>query len=162
MYQFERSILLERQREGSALAKAKGKFTGRKATIDTQRILDTLNAGNSIRKTAELCGVSMSSVQRAKKAAWSRLEKIQNHKLDKTEDLEMNAGYIKLLLDDSEVAAFVEDFNKLKGWGRLALRREFDWYRDACGGVGERPSKLRRDMERIWDPIGNVGERPSL
>ena len=69
VYQFERSILLERQREGIALAKAKGKFTGRKATIDTQRILDTLKAGNSIRKTAELCGVSMSSVQRAKKAA---------------------------------------------------------------------------------------------
>ena len=68
VYEFERTIMLERQREGIALAKAQGKFTGRKATIDTQKILETLAAGNSISKTAEICGVSMSSVQRAKKA----------------------------------------------------------------------------------------------
>ena len=69
VYEFERTIMLERQREGIALAKAQGKFTGRKATIDTQKILETLAVGNSISKTAELCGVSMSSVQRAKRAA---------------------------------------------------------------------------------------------
>lgn len=67
VYQFERSILLERQREGIALAKEQGKFTGRKATIDNQKVLEILKAGNSISKTAEICGVSMSSVQRAKK-----------------------------------------------------------------------------------------------
>jgi len=69
VYEFERTIMLERQREGIALAKAQGKFTGRKATIDNQKILETLAAGNSISKTADICGVSMSSVQRAKKAA---------------------------------------------------------------------------------------------
>ena len=68
VYQFERTIMLERQREGIEIAKA-GKFTGRKATIDNQKILETLKAGNSISKTAEICGVSKSSVQRAKKAA---------------------------------------------------------------------------------------------
>lgn len=69
VYQFERSILLERQREGIEIAKKAGKFTGRPASIDNQKILDTLKAGNSISKTAEICGVSKSSVQRAKKAA---------------------------------------------------------------------------------------------
>lgn len=71
VYQFERSILLERQKEGIAIAKKMGKFTGRKATIDNQKILETLAAGNSISKTAEICGVSMSSVQRAKNAVGS-------------------------------------------------------------------------------------------
>jgi DNA invertase Pin-like site-specific DNA recombinase len=69
VYQFERSILLERQREGIEIAKKAGKFTGRPPSIDNQKILDTLKAGNSINKTAEICGVSKSSVQRAKKAA---------------------------------------------------------------------------------------------
>lgn len=67
VYQFERSILLERQREGIAVAKKLGKFTGRPPTIDKQKILDTLKEGNSIRKTAEICGVSFSTVQRAKR-----------------------------------------------------------------------------------------------
>ena len=69
VYQFERSILLERQREGIAAAKKLGKFTGRPPTIDKQKILDTLKEGNSIRKTAEICGVSFSTVQRAKRNA---------------------------------------------------------------------------------------------
>ena len=60
---------MERQREGIALARKQGKFTGRKATIDNQKILETLKAGNSISKTADICGVCMSSVRRAKKAA---------------------------------------------------------------------------------------------
>ena len=69
VYQFERSILLERQREGIAIAKKAGKFTGRPATVDTQAIIDALKVGNSISKTAALCGVSKSTVQRAKKDA---------------------------------------------------------------------------------------------
>jgi len=69
VYQFERSILLERQREGIAIAKKLGKFTGRPATIDKKNILNALNQGYSISKTAELCRVSMSTVQRAKKEA---------------------------------------------------------------------------------------------
>lgn len=69
VYQFERSILLERQREGIAIAKKLGKFTGRPATIDKKCILSALNQGYSISKTAELCRVSMSTVQRTKKEA---------------------------------------------------------------------------------------------
>lgn len=67
-YQFERSIMLERQREGIALAKAKGKYKGRRKTIDDDEIRKMLADGNSIRMTATMLGVSMSSVQRAKKA----------------------------------------------------------------------------------------------
>ncbi len=37
--QFERELMLERQREGIARAKALGKYKGRKPTIDRERIL---------------------------------------------------------------------------------------------------------------------------
>ena len=67
VYQFERSIMLERQREGIAIAKTKGKYKGRPPKIDFEEIKRVLNLGNSISKTAEILGVSMSSVQRAKK-----------------------------------------------------------------------------------------------
>lgn len=67
VYQFERSILLERQREGIALAKQAGKCKGRPKKIDNHEIRRILAEGNSISKTAELLGVSMSSVQRAKR-----------------------------------------------------------------------------------------------
>ena len=70
VYQFERSILLERQREGIAVAKLAGKYKGRPKTIDNHEIRRILAEGNSISKTAELLGVSMSSVQRAKREAW--------------------------------------------------------------------------------------------
>ena len=69
VYQFERSIMLERQREGIAKAKAAGKFKGRPATLDTDAILESLAAGVSVRKTAQALGVSVSSVQRAKAAS---------------------------------------------------------------------------------------------
>lgn len=69
VYQFERSIMLERQREGIAVAKAAGKYTGRPAKIDLGEIRQVLAEGNSIRKTAEKLGVSMSTVQRAKREA---------------------------------------------------------------------------------------------
>ena len=69
VYQFERSILLRRQREGIALAKQAGKYKGRPKIIDNQEIRRILAEGNSISKTANLLGVSMSSVQRAKREA---------------------------------------------------------------------------------------------
>ena len=69
VYAFERQILLERQREGVQIAKQAGKYTGRKKSIDTGEILKTLESGLSMRKTAEELGISLSSVQRAKKAA---------------------------------------------------------------------------------------------
>jgi DNA invertase Pin-like site-specific DNA recombinase len=68
VYQFERSIMLERQREGIAKAKAAGKFKGRPATLDTDAIIESLDSGVSIRKTAAALGVSVSSVARAAKA----------------------------------------------------------------------------------------------
>ena len=70
VYQFERSIMLERQREGIAVAKAAGKFKGRPKSIDNHEIRRILAQGNSISRTANLLGVSMSSVQRAKREAW--------------------------------------------------------------------------------------------
>ncbi|WP_368599945.1 recombinase family protein [Vibrio cyclitrophicus] len=66
VYQFERQMLLERQAEGIAKAKLAGKYKGRVATIDKQAILDCLENGLSIRKTALKLGVGVSTVQRAK------------------------------------------------------------------------------------------------
>ena len=70
VYQFERAIMKERQREGIALAKQAGKYKGRPKKIDNHEIRRILAEGNSISKTANLLGVSMSSVQRAKREAW--------------------------------------------------------------------------------------------
>lgn len=67
VYQFEREIMRERQREGIAAAKAKGKFTGRKKTINDDEIIRLVNKGISIRGVASALGISMSSVQRAKR-----------------------------------------------------------------------------------------------
>ena len=69
VYQFERAIMKERQREGIAVARAAGKFKGRPKSIDNHEIRRILAEGNSISKTADLLGVSMSSVQRAKREA---------------------------------------------------------------------------------------------
>ena len=69
VYQFERRILLERQREGIEIAKRAGKYQGRQKSIDDGGILEMLQGGVSMRKTASALGVSLSSVQRAKKAA---------------------------------------------------------------------------------------------
>ena len=66
VYQFERSMLKERQREGIAKAKLKGVYKGRPASIDAGAIMASLNAGVSMRKTAKACGVSLSTVQRVK------------------------------------------------------------------------------------------------
>lgn len=67
VYQFERSILLERQREGIAIAKSKGKYKGRQRSIDREAILGLLDEGVSFRKTAQKLGVSLATVYRAKK-----------------------------------------------------------------------------------------------
>ena len=69
VYSFERRILLERQREGIEIAKRAGKYSGRKKTINDEAILELLECGMSMRKTAKELGVSLSSVQRAKKIA---------------------------------------------------------------------------------------------
>lgn len=66
VYQFERSMLLERQREGIQKAKEKGLYKGRPQQIDREKVLELLAGGMSIRKTAVELGVSVSTVQRVK------------------------------------------------------------------------------------------------
>lgn len=53
--QFERALIRERQREGIAIAKAKGAYRGRKPTLDPER-------------RAELCALAAAGVPRAKLA----------------------------------------------------------------------------------------------
>ncbi len=66
VYQFERSMMLERQREGIAKAKAAGRYKGGKPRVDSKAIMDALNAGMSIRAAAEHLNVGVSTVQRVK------------------------------------------------------------------------------------------------
>lgn len=65
--EFEREIIKERQAEGIAKAKAKGKYKGRKPDIDKHERIRILRheEGMSLRKIAEAVGCSLSSVQRA-------------------------------------------------------------------------------------------------
>lgn len=69
VYQFERSMMLERQREGIAKAKSKGKYKGRKPTVDKGAILELLAEGNSMRKVATMTETSLSTVTRVKAGA---------------------------------------------------------------------------------------------
>lgn len=67
VYEFEREMLLERQREGIEKAKAAGKFKGRKRSVDRQKVIDALNSGLSIRKVASELSIAPSTVQLIKK-----------------------------------------------------------------------------------------------
>lgn len=63
--QFERALILERQKEGIAIAKAKGVYTGRKASLDAAQVaeLKTLvAAGVAKTKIAAQLGVSRATV----------------------------------------------------------------------------------------------------
>lgn len=66
VYQFERSMLLERQREGIKKAKEAGKYKGRPKQVDRVKVRKLLDAGTSIRKTAAELGIAISTVQRVK------------------------------------------------------------------------------------------------
>jgi len=66
VYQFERSMMLERQREGIQQAKAAGKYKGGKPRVDIEAIKTALDSGLSIRKAAETLGVGISTIQRVK------------------------------------------------------------------------------------------------
>lgn len=79
--EMERETMLERQREGIAIAKAKGKYKGRvRGTVQTKmeflskypQVIKFLKQEHSIRNSAKLAGVSPSTVQKVKEA----LEKI--------------------------------------------------------------------------------------
>lgn len=66
--EFEREIMLERQREGILKAKAAGKYKGRKPTAraKAQQVLHLLRQGATELQVAEQVGISRSSVQRIK------------------------------------------------------------------------------------------------
>lgn len=66
VYEFERSMALERQREGIAIAKQQGRYRGAKKRVNDDAIIAELKKGTSIRMTAKLMGVAPSTVQRAK------------------------------------------------------------------------------------------------
>jgi DNA invertase Pin-like site-specific DNA recombinase len=66
VYQFEREMMLERQREGIAKAKLAGKYKGKPNTINRQSVWDLLDQELSIRKVAVELGISPVSVQKIK------------------------------------------------------------------------------------------------
>lgn len=66
--QFERAIIKERQAEGIAKAKAKGKYQGRRADKDKHERLRQLRAeGKSLNEIATMTECSLSTVKRAVK-----------------------------------------------------------------------------------------------
>ena len=64
--EFERSIMLERQREGIAKAKAEGKYRGRKPTAQakSEEVLAMRAAGSSVPEIVTALGLSRASVFR--------------------------------------------------------------------------------------------------
>ncbi|ACK46316.1 Resolvase domain protein [Shewanella baltica OS223] len=68
VYQFEREMMLERQREGIAKAKSVGKYKGRSLSVSTTEIIERLRQGMSIRKIASELGISTTTVQKIKKS----------------------------------------------------------------------------------------------
>jgi DNA invertase Pin-like site-specific DNA recombinase len=69
--QFEREVMLERQREGVAKAKAEGKYKGRKPTAraKSDQILQLDRQGLSREGIAKQVGVGVASIYRIMKAA---------------------------------------------------------------------------------------------
>ena len=69
--QFEREMMLERQREGIAKAKAEGKYKGRKPTarVQSAKVLELREDGVSVKQITEQLGISRASVYRIFSAA---------------------------------------------------------------------------------------------
>lgn len=74
--EMERESILERQREGIALAKLKGIYKGRvlgskESEVDFlakyKEVVKSLKKGNSVRDTAKICKVSTGTVQKVKR-----------------------------------------------------------------------------------------------
>jgi DNA invertase Pin-like site-specific DNA recombinase len=65
--QFEREMMLERQREGIAKAKAEGKYKGRKPTARAKapEAISMFNEGKRVSEIAKALGVARASVYRA-------------------------------------------------------------------------------------------------
>lgn len=64
--QFEREMMLERQREGVAKAKAEGRYKGRKPTarMKTREVRQLVTEGITKREIAQRLGISERSVYR--------------------------------------------------------------------------------------------------
>lgn len=58
VYEFERSMLRERQLEGIAIAKDKGKYKGRPTTLPVDAIKESIVKGASCKAVTELYGIS--------------------------------------------------------------------------------------------------------
>ena len=69
--EFEREIMLERQREGIAKAKSEGKYKGRKPTAKakTKEVLELKKQGIGATAIAKKLGIGRASVYRILKAA---------------------------------------------------------------------------------------------
>jgi DNA invertase Pin-like site-specific DNA recombinase len=69
--QFEREMMLERQRDGIAKAKAEGKYKGRKATVRSKsaEVLELLGQGLTKQAVADRLGIGIASVYRIAKTA---------------------------------------------------------------------------------------------
>jgi DNA invertase Pin-like site-specific DNA recombinase len=74
--QFEREIMLERQREGIRKAQAAGKYLGRKpsAALKASEAVAMVKDGKSIAATARALGIGRASVYRALEAAGGHTE----------------------------------------------------------------------------------------
>jgi DNA invertase Pin-like site-specific DNA recombinase len=73
--QFERELMLERQREGIEAAKQKGLYKGRKSSISREDIMGDITSGLSVRKTATKHGIAVSSVSRIVKESKQQTKK---------------------------------------------------------------------------------------
>lgn len=70
--EFERSLILERQREGIAIAKGAGKYKGRKQSLNNEQIKELLaraSAGEKVVALAKEYGISRETFYGYKKAA---------------------------------------------------------------------------------------------
>ena len=69
--EFERNLMLERQRDGIIKGQAAGHYKGRdpRAQRQSARILELLAGGATVDQAAEVCGISVASVYRIKRAA---------------------------------------------------------------------------------------------
>jgi DNA invertase Pin-like site-specific DNA recombinase len=63
---FEREMMLERQAEGIAIAKQKGKYKGRKPTAREKapQVMELLNQGLTKQSIADQLGIGIASVYR--------------------------------------------------------------------------------------------------
>lgn len=84
VYEFERAMLLERQRQGIAKAKAAGKYK-RESKINKKKIVRLLENGMSLRKTATELGHAQSTILSVKNEFRPQIEEallIRKQKID--------------------------------------------------------------------------------